>query len=647
MATPNKPDLLHRLQERMILGDGAMATQLYRLGIPVGVCYEELNVSNPDVVARVHRSYYEAGARLLETNTFGAHRAGLARYGLEEEVAAINRAAVRVARAESGPDAYVVGTVGSVKGVRRNMAPPIDLRRAYAEQIGALLEETPDGILLETFLDLDELMLALEVARSLTSGPVMAQLSLVDLSVTRDGTPVGEAFRRLLDAGADVVGLNCRFGPADMRRALLGADLPAGALLSVYPNAGLLSLIDGKYEYPSEPAYFAAAAQEFRALGVRVAGGCCGTSPEHIRAMAGAVSDLPPSPLPDSSLRPSPEDASPRFGAARGLSVRPRFEGNAKEAPERERAANSGDPAQAAAVFPTVLERVRTRHAVIVELDPPKDLAVDRFLEGAQELQAAGAAAVTLADNSLAVTRVSNMALGALMKRKGIEPLLHISGRDRNLIGLQSHLMGLHALGIRQILVVTGDPSRFGDLPGATSVFDASSFDMIRMVKQLNSGVAFSGRTLSERSSFVVGAAFNPHVAHLDKAVRRLERKAEAGADFAMTQPIYDPRMFETLKEATRHLNIPVFVGIMPLLSSRNAEFLHNEVPGIRLTDDARRRMAAHEGARAREEGVAIARELIDAALPHFRGVYLITPMLRYEMTATLTRYALRRASEL
>ena len=609
--------LLSYVQHRMLIGDGAMATQIYRLGAPVGQCYEEFNVTKDDVVAGIHRSYYEAGARLIETNTFGAHRQGLARYGMESEVRQINRAAVRLARAAVGEDAYIAGTIGSIKGVRRQALPAEELANMYTEQMQALLEENPDAILLETFLDLDELLLALGVARELTTLPVIAQLSLIDLEVTRDGTPVAQAFTQLRDQGADVVGLNCRFGPNDMRRALGMATIFPDTILSVFPNAGLLSLTDGQYDYPSEPAYFGEMARELHSLGVRILGGCCGTTPDHIREMARAVGHLAP-------VAPQPiVNDKINIRTPRAHTILP-----------------TNEPTDSSLIH----EKVKTEYTVIVELDPPKELEKDEFLKGAQALHVAGADAVTLADNSLAITRMSNMALGALMKRRGVEPLLHISARDRNLIGQQSHLMGLHALGIRQVLLVTGDPSRFGDLPGSTSVFEVNSMEMIRMVKQLNEGIAFSGRTLSERAHFVVGAAFNPHVHNFDKAILRLEKKVEAGADFIMTQPIYDPQFFRILKESTKHLQVPIFVGIMPLVSKRNAEFLHNEVPGISLTDDTRARMALYQGARAREEGIAIAREMIDAAMEYFRGIYLITPLLRYEITVKLTEYTRRQA---
>ncbi len=616
--------LMARIEREVLIADGAMATQLYQMGTPVGTCYEALCIERPNAVTSVHRSYLEAGAQLLETNTFGANAYGLARYGLEGKVVEINRAAVRLARNVAGEHAYVAGTVGSVRGVRPAGPARAELEAIYREQIDALLTEGPDALLFETFYDLDELEIALYVARSLTALPTIAQLSLIDLGVTRDGVALSDAFARLYEHGASVVGLNCRFGPSDMLRVLEKARLRETDRISVFPNAGLLSVTDGAYHYPSEPAYFGEIAQAFHTMGVRILGGCCGTTPEHIRAMARTVAGKAPMPVKAGGQTVS-------VGA-----------GDAPRSRVTERIDERRDDAQV-----LVHEKARHDYTVIVELDPPKDLSPNVFLEGARALSDAGADAVTLADNSLAVTRMSNMALGAMMRQMDIEPLLHMSCRDRNLIGQQSHLMGLHALGIRQVLAITGDPSRFGDFPGATSVFDVSSFDLIKMIKQLNEGRSFTGRALDECARFTVGAAFNPHVRHLDKAIRRLERKIEAGADFIMTQPIYDPEFFDVLADLTAHLNVPIFVGVMPLLSARNAEFLHNEVPGITLTDDVRKRMAeAGTGAHARSVGVEIARELVDAAMKRFRGIYLITPMMRYEMTVDLVKHVARVARE-
>lgn len=612
-----KENLKTYLNNHLLIGDGAMATWLYQLGVPIGICYEELSLSDPEIIRTVHRSYYEAGARFIQTNTYGAHRDALARHGLQDKVERMNRAAAKVAREAVGDDAYVVGGIGSIIAGRVRDARQMDTYgEQYEEQASALLAGGVDAILLETFLDLDELLLALDVIRPLTKLPIIAQLATIEVGRTRDGYTLTRAFSELKKAGADVVGLNCRMGPAEILRSIENTVVPEDTPLSVFPNAGRLAMSDGEYSYASVPQYFGESALRFRAQGARLIGGCCGTTPEHIRMMAQVLAERDPLPRVNPVITVEEEERTP----IRIVS------------PERSKG---------------IVDTVRQRHTVIVELDPPRDLDTEKFLKGAAALKEAGADAITLADNSLATTRMSNMALGSIIKTKfGAEPLLHIACRDRNLIGQQSHLMGLYALGINQVLVITGDPARFGDLPGASSVFDVSSFDLIRMIKQLNEGFTFSGKPLKQRGDFVVGAAFNPHVRQFDAALRRLEKKVEAGADYIMTQPVYDREMIERIYEGTKHLGIPIFIGIMPLTSSRNAEFLHNEVPGIKLSDEARARMHAHEpGEEARREGVAIARELVDMAMEYFNGIYLITPFFYYEMTAELTRYVHDRSA--
>jgi methionine synthase I (cobalamin-dependent)/5,10-methylenetetrahydrofolate reductase len=605
--------LKEHLRENLIVGDGAMATYLYQQGVPVGLCYEELCLTRPDLILEVHRAYFEAGARLLETNTYGANRERLTRYGLEGKVTRINRAAVRLAREAAGNEAFVAGAIGSVLAGRVPRYDRDEYRDMYEEQATALLHAGADAILLETFLDLEELLLAVEVIRPLTEVPLIAQLALLEVGRTRDGYPLTEAFRRLQEAGVDGVGLNCRLGPAECLRSLEQAAVPEDVYLSAFPNAGRLGITDGEYRYKSSPEYFRESALRLREQGVRLIGGCCGTTPQHIRAMAEALRGL--SPLP----RINPEGASLERDSV-PLAVQP---------PRKE---------------PAITEKVEAERTVIVEYDPPRDLDIARFLHGATRLKEAGADVITLADNSMATARMSNMALGAILKSRGIEPLVHVTCRDRNLIGQQSHLMGLWALGIDQVLVVTGDPTRIGDLPGSSSVYDVSSFDLIRMVKQLNEGISFSGKPLKQRARFVVGAAFNPHVHNLEAAVRRLEKKVEAGADFVMTQPVYDPETIGRIHEATRHVGIPVFIGIMPLTGFRNALFLHNEVPGIKIAPEVMERMRRCRGKEeSRREGVAIARELVDAALEHFRGIYLITPFFHWRMTAELTRHIRER----
>ncbi|MBO8171199.1 MAG: bifunctional homocysteine S-methyltransferase/methylenetetrahydrofolate reductase [Bacillaceae bacterium] len=614
-----KTNLKDYLTDHLLVGDGAMATYLYGQGVPVGVCYEELNLSRPELIASVHRAYYEAGARFITTNTFGAHRESLARYGLEDQLHEINRVAAEIARKAVGTDAYVVGSVGSIRAGKVSNSPMEGYRSQYREQVEALLDGGVDGILLETFLDVEELLLVLDEIRPLTSLPIIAQLALMEVGRTRDGYSLSEAFQILKESGADILGLNCRMGPAEMFRSIENALVPEDTPLSIFPNAGRLAFTDGEYAYKSSPQYFAENARRFREQGVRLIGGCCGTTPEHIREMAEALNGLKPVER-----------------------VNPKTDVNANQIRSKIRSIQDKQNKSV-----NLVDRVKQRHTVIVEFDPPRDLDINKFLKGTEELEKAGADAVTLADNSLAATRMSNMALGAIIKNKfKIEPLLHMACRDRNLIGQQSHLMGLHALDIHHILVVTGDPSRFGDLPGATSVFDLTSFDLIRMVKQLNEGITHSGRLMKQQTRFTVGAAFNPHVRKFEAAVKRLEKKVEAGADFVMTQPVYDEESIIRIYEGTRHIPIPIFIGIMPLTSKRNADFLHNEVPGIKLSDEALERMGRYNGERARQEGLEMAKELIDKAVQYFNGIYIITPFSYYEMSADLTRYVREKTGQ-
>lgn len=605
-----------RLRTELLVGDGAMATLLYQQGCAaVGTSTEETCLTDADLVRQVHLAYLRAGAQVIETNSYAANRDALSRYGLENKTIRINRAAVQLAREAvemSGRDAFVVGSIGSILAGRVRGSNWEEYRDVYEEQAVALLHEGVDGILLETFFDLEELLLALDVMRPLTQSsgtPIIAQLALLEVGRTRDGYELTRAFQQMQAAGADVGGLNCRFGPAEILRSLEKSVVPNGLTLSAYPNAGRPSLVDGEYKFASTATYFREMAPRIWEQGVGLIGGCCGTTPEHIEAIAGALA-----------------------GRKRVPRINPVMQ---ERTVMVEREVTPTLPTSQ-----TVVDLVKQRHTVIVEFDTPRDLDIEKFIRGSHELHKAGADAVTIADNSLATTRVSNMALGAIIKRElGVEPLVHVACRDRNLIGQQSHLMGLHALGMNQILVITGDPARVGDLPGASSVFDTSSFDLIRMVKQLNEGVGFSGRQMKTKARFVVGAAFNPNVRHMDAAIERLERKVEAGADFIMTQPVYDVETLLTIREATRHITVPIFIGIMPLVSHRNAEFLHNEVPGIKISSSSLERIKHLEGAAARTEGVTMAKELLQEAVRHFRGIYLITPFNYFEMTAELSRF--------
>ncbi len=621
-----KPDLREALRRQVLVGDGAIGTYLYQMGFPVGISYEELNLLKPDVIMDVHRRYYEAGARLIETNTFSANREKLSKYGLEQEMEAINRAGVELARKAVGDDAYVVGAIGSIRAGKRKNVRTAKVKEDFRDQIEVLVDTPVDGLLLESFYDLEEMLIALKLIRKVSDLPVICQFATEGTGSTHDGVLLTEAFRKLTAAGADVVGFNCRSGPNGLTRSLQRvAGMEGAPPFSVFPNAGIADYVDGRYTYAATPQYFGETARKFVDLGARIIGGCCGTTPEHIAAIAQSLQNYVPDP---DALRLLQEAGGGSETGCVVTRLQPVSSPSAQE--------------------PNLAELAKERYTVIVELDPPRDLDIEKFMQGAQALKNAGVDALTMADNSLAVTRMSNLALGSLVKERiGIKPLIHIACRDRNMIGTQSHMMGLHALGIDHVLAVTGDPAKFGDLPGSSSVYDLTSFEIIRMIKQLNEGIAFSGKSLKKKANFVVGAAFNPNVKHLDKAVQRLERKIESGADYIMTQPVYNAELIEKVYEATRHLEVPIFIGIMPLASGGNAEYLHNEVPGIQLSDEVRQRMNGLKGEEGRAMGVQIAKELLDAAMRYFKGIYLMTPFLAYEMTVQLTEYVWEKAQRL
>ena len=606
---------LKRLENEILIADGAIGTLLHSYG--AGTCFEELNISHPEDIIRIHKAYINAGADLIQTNTYAANYIKLERYGLEDQVKEINSAAVRLARQAAGTDAYVLGTIGGNRGIRPSAIPIEEIKRSFREQLYCLLLEGVDGLLLETFYDMEEIETVLEIARKETDLPIIAQVSLQEIGIMQDQTPLQEVFNRLEDLGADIVGLNCRLGPHHMISSLGQLELPSKAFLSAYPNAGLPAYTDGKFHYEGNPEYFGKSAHSFRDQGVRLIGGCCGTTPEHIKAFADELKGLPP--VLDKKIPAK----KPKIVVT---------------------------PADVKRPLAPLQEVVKERPSVIVELDSPRKLDTTRFFEGAKALKDTGIDALTLADNSLASPRISNGAIGHLVKEKiGLRPLVHLTCRDRNIIGLQSHLMGLHTLGLHDVLAVTGDPARVGDFPGASSVFDVSSFELIEMIKQFNEGLSYSGKDLGQKGAFSIGAAFNPNVRSIEKAVARMEKKIRAGADYFITQPVYSEKMLVEVHEATKHIDAPIYIGLMPLTSSRNAEFLHNEVPGIKISQEILDIMAKfnNEPLQSKKEGITITKGLIEAAAELFNGIYLITPFMNYEMSVELSRYANEYSSRL
>ena len=603
-------DLLDELQSDILPGDGAMGTMIMEAGIPIERNFEELCVSQPDLISGIHAQYVAAGARVIETNSFGGNAVRLARHGLEHRVNELNWSAAQLAKdAARGKNVHVGGSVGPL-GITADQAKEQGINRedVFREQIGALLDGGVNLIFLETFTDLDELLLALYVKKSLHHCPVVCSLSCSEEGRLPSGMAIADAFEKLRAEDADITGANCLNGPQAMLR--LFEKIPAEGLLSAFPNAGYPKYHEGRFLYYTTPGYFAQSARQLAAQGARLIGGCCGIGPQHIAAMVPALKGLNPVTSKPVTVLERIEPAAAKPGAA-GAET-------------------------------SIIELIANGKTVIVtELDPPKTLELEKYFAAAKALVDAGSDAITLADNSLAILRVSNLAVGAMLKaRHGITPLLHLSCRDRNLLGLQSELLGMAALGIRHVLPLTGDPAKVGDHPGASSVYDVSSVELIKIIRRLNDGFNHVGKSIKTPTQFVIGCTFNPGAKNLDAQIARLERKVAAGAQYVMTQPVFDPAMVGQMAQRVKHLNVPVLTGVWPLLNGRQAEFLHNEVPGIVIPDYVRAQMAGLEGAEGRKRGVEIAKEVCRAALEHFRGVYLITPFLQYETTAELAHFA-------
>lgn len=598
-------DLLEDLQNHVICGDGAMGTLLIERGVALNRCFEELNIHSADIVRQIHEDYIHAGAQIISTNSFAANGYKLSRFGLENRVNEINWRAAQLAKeAAKGRHIYVAGSVGPI-GLSAAEATErgLDREALFREQIGALLDGGANLLLFETFQDPEELALALYVKQSLHHCSAICSLVCNESGRLSNGASLVEVFHFLRERNADIIGINCVSGP---HRALRLLELmPEGVPLAAYPNAGRPRYHEGRYLYEATPAYFAEQAVAMVAAGANIIGGCCGTTPAHIAALAKAIRQSVP--------------------------VRKKRVRILRDLPKPEPAPLGEE---------SILDRWRSGKIVILtELDPPKALCLEKYFTAAHALIEAGSDVITLADNSLAILRVSNLAVGAMLKERGITPLLHLSCRDRNLLGLQSDLMGMAALGMRHVLPLTGDPAKAGDHPGASSVYDVNSIQLLEIIQRLNDGFTQSGRDLKRRCNFVAGCTFNPNAKNLDAQISRLERKIAAGAQYVMTQPIFNPKLVATIATRTQHLKVPIFLGVWPLLNGRQARFLHNEVPGITIPDSILTRMDGLEGTEGRNEGISIAREITQEVLAQFSGIYLITPFLAYEITAELTEW--------
>lgn len=603
-----------------ILVDGAMGSLLYERGVLHTRSYEELNLSQPELIRTVHRDYVQAGAQLIETNTFGANRLVLARHGLADKVGEVNRAAVELARSAAGDRAKVAGAVGptGVKFAIATAAERRSARFALAEQIDVLLLAGVDAIMLETFSSLMEMETAIEVAKERGRRiPVIAQMVFDAQGRSDGGMPPDEIADRLIAAGADVVGANCGIGPAELYNvgaAMVGRGRP----VILQPNAGLPASVEGRTLYVANPEHFGVFARRMLKTGVALIGGCCGTTPAHTRAMLGAVRMLSGHAMPD---------AGGHSGEPRAPSVS--ITATAPSAPA---------PAPAPKVPLAERSRLGKRiasgqFAVSVELTAPASLDLSRTVAQVQELLAGGVDVINIADGPRASARMGNLAVcSELARTTAVEPILHVCARDRNFLGLVSHLLAAHTLGIRDLVIITGDPPKMGDYPFATPVYDVDSIGLLRIAAGLNAGIDPAGKEIGAATSFLLATGAEPAAHDRERELRRLEEKKAAGAELVMTQPVYDPRTLDRFLEDTAPLGLPIMVGILPLASHRNAEFLHHEVPGMSIPQEYRERMAkAGAGPAARAEGIKIAQEALAAVKGRVAGAYVMPPFNRVD----------------
>jgi homocysteine S-methyltransferase len=602
---------LERLARGPILADGAMGTMLYQRGVPFDQCFDEINVSRPTQVETIHRDYLVAGAELIETNTFGANAVRLAHHGLEEKVRLLARQGVRVARAAReivGVNAFVAGSVGPLG---RPLEPfghisVTDAEAWFGATAEGLLEGGCDCFILETFQDLNEILAALRSVRRVSLDlPIIAQMTFgIDGKTVYGHTPA-LMVKALKQAGADVVGINCAMGPQPTLEVLEEiVEAADGTPVSAMPNAGLPQFVEGRFLYLASPEYFAEFAARAIELGVRIVGGCCGTTPAHIKAMRERLA----SHLPAEKLAPGAE--------VRVLEPAP---APVEPPPEREE--------------PALPRKLREKFVVSVELDPPRGINTQKVMEGARLMVQRGVDCINIADSPLARIRMSAMALAYLIRQHfpRVEIILHYTTRDRNLMGLQSDLLGAHALGIRNVLCLTGDPPSLGDYPNATAVFDTDAPGLMRIVHNMNHGTDLAGSSIGAITRFAIGCGVNPTAEDLDAEFEYVKRKLDAGPHFVMTQPVYELSCWERFVERLSGLTkIPILIGILPLQSFRHAEFLHNEVPGITVPGWVRQRMheAGNEGQKA---GVELARELLSRCRNQASGVYLMPSFGRYE----------------
>jgi len=601
-------DLLARIKQSPVLCDGAMGTLLYAKGIFINRSYDELNLSQPELIRGVHHDYLQAGAEIIETNTFGANSFRLARHSLADKARDINLAGARLAHeAAKSFDVWVAGSVGPL-GTRIEPLGKTsfeETREAFRQQIAALVEGGVDLLILETFGYVEEIHQAMLAAHEVNVKlPLVAQVTIDEDGNCLDGSDPGTFVPKLMEWGADVIGCNCSVGPVAMLDVIERVRTLTSLPLSAQPNAGIPRSVDGRNIYLCSPEYMASYARKFVAAGARIVGGCCGTTPEHIRVMKAAL----------------------RVGEARGKVASARVVGAA--------AAPKAIPALALEErSPLGAKLARGEFVTMVEIVPPKGIDINKEIEGARFLKSVGVDGVNIPDSPRASARMSNQALSLLIQQEvGMQAILHYTCRDRNVLCIQSDLLGAAAVGIKNLICITGDPPKMGNYPDATAVFDVDAIGLVNIVHNLNLGLDIGGNPIGVGTGFVLGVGANPGLTDLDEEIRRFEYKVEAGAEYAVTQPVFDIGLLETFLGRIEHCRVPVVAGIWPLVSVRNAEFMKNELR-VSVPDSILQRMAAAQNPEAaRAEGVAIAREMLTSIRQMVQGAQISAPQGRYSL---------------
>ncbi len=634
----NHPFLVRLRQSAPIICDGAMGTMLYSMGVPDNHCFDECNLSQPDLVRKVHEAYIKAGVEIIETNTYGANRFKLSTFDLDDKIRKINIRGAKLAREVrevSGQPVMVAGAVGPLgKPIKPvGLISALEAREIFREQIEALLEGGVDLIILETFRDLEEMRQALIAAREACDLPVVAQMTFEEDGSTQMGNTPKEVVTALEELGADVIGANCSTGPQRMARVVADMAKHATRPLSAQPNAGWPEMVGGRIVYVSTPDYMADFAKRMAAGGAKILGGCCGTTPAHIKALVECLRQPGEVGMPaDVPGRPWGGDGSQAASAGPLVVLEaevpaPRAPAALEESEERQ------------SVHTEVGSfgwKLGKEFLVSIELDPPRGLNPTKLLAGAHMLKAKGVDAVNVADSALGRASMSALAVCYMVRQQtGMNVIPHFTTRDRTLMGIQAELLGTHAMGLRHILALTGDAPNPVDRIGSSAVFDIDSIGLIKLLTQLNQGVDIGGNSVGGATDFLIGCAFNPTARDLPLEIDRLGQKLEAGAHFVMTQPVYDLELVARTLEHVEGFDAHVLLGILPLQSYRHAEFLHNEVPGITIPEFVLARM--HEaGPEGRQAGVEMAQGILEYAHTRYAGVYLMPSFGRYELCASV-----------